>query len=228
VNSGPLCLLTGSGGTLGNEFCRRYSTRFNIVAVWSRRPPLISSQEQYAFDPLDPTVQPTDNPGSVFTIRADVSKTAATQRVVDRVVDQFGRIDIIVHAAGFRHWAPMFERKSLLNSVDRHFQVNVRAPLALTIQVAQRFWLHQSALENRENNRNVVFVSSTAGLRVYAGYGQSVYSASKAALNLLGQHIASELDPMGVRANILAPGSFPGMIPTFRVADAVVQLAQGT
>ena len=48
-----VCILTGSGGTLGTAFCQHFSGSYQIVAVWCRRPPVIASQEQYVIDPLD-------------------------------------------------------------------------------------------------------------------------------------------------------------------------------
>src|SRR5437870_12284542 len=40
-----VCVLTGSSGTLGTAFCVRYARNYRIVALWSRRPPLIASHE---------------------------------------------------------------------------------------------------------------------------------------------------------------------------------------
>ena len=218
-----VCLLTGSGGRLGSVFCRRYASRYDIAAVWSRRPPLMAAPTQQVFDPLGEESDLAENKTPVVTVRADITNRKAIARLVDQVLARFGRIDVIVHAAGFRHWAPMLDGDSLLDSVQRHFDVNVYAPLAVTVEVARRFWVGR-AQENRTANRNVITVSSTAGVRVYPDYGQSVYAASKAALNHLTRHLAAELEPHGVRANALAPDSFPGVIATHSVTDALVRL----
>ena len=222
-----VCLLTGAGGRLGSAFCWSYASRYQIAALWSRRPPLFASQDQRVFDPLGEEADLHENRCPVLTIRADVTSRAAIARAVDQVLSRLGRVDLLVHAAGFRHWAPMLDGDSLLDSVDRHFDVNVRAPLALTLEVAKRFWAGRAA-ENAAANRNVVTVSSTAGVRVYPGHGQSVYAASKAALNHLTRHLAAELRPLGVRANALAPDSFPGIVPTAQVTQALVRLDEGT
>ncbi len=52
-------------------------------------------------------------------------------------------------------------------------------------------------------------ISSTAGIYIYPGHGQSIYSASKAALNYLSMHMGDEFSSIGVRVNALAPTSFP-------------------
>src|SRR5207253_8964681 len=95
-------------------------------------------------------------------------------------------------------------------------RLNVVAPLALVAEVGRRLWLTDLE-ENRYRNRCVVNVSSSAGIYVYPGYGQGMYSASKAALNILTRHLAAELEPIGVRANVLAPDAFPGRVPIARV-----------
>jgi hypothetical protein len=75
--------------------------------------------------------------------------------------------------------------------------------------------------------RNVVNLSSVYGTRLgpldgkLAGYG-----ASKAALNLLSVELAAQLRSHGVRVNVLAPTTFPKLVPTETVADQVVALDQ--
>lgn len=51
-----------------------------------------------------------------------------------------------------------------------------------------------------------------------------MYSASKAALDHLTRGIAAEFAEFGVRANAIAPNSFPALVPTERVAQAIAEL----
>jgi NAD(P)-dependent dehydrogenase (short-subunit alcohol dehydrogenase family) len=83
----------------------------------------------------------------------------------------------------------------------------------------------QTPEDNRSANRNVVLVSSTAGIRVYEGKGQAVYGASKAAVNHLAGNLAVEFAQIGVRVNAIAPESFY-RLSVERVADAIVELAE--
>jgi len=51
--------------------------------------------------------------------------------------------------------------------------------------------------------------------------GQGCYSASKAALNLASGHLATELISHGVRVNVIAPNTFPGIVSWKRLFDGV-------
>jgi NAD(P)-dependent dehydrogenase (short-subunit alcohol dehydrogenase family) len=110
-----------------------------------------------------------------------------------------------------------------LNDVDRHFAVNVGVPLRLSVQLAQKFWMQRDE-QNRTHNRNVVNVSSLAGSKIFAHQGQTIYAASKAALNQLPRHLGSEFAQFGVRVNAIAPNSFPSIVSTEDVARAIVRL----
>ena len=61
-----------------------------------------------------------------------------------------------------------------------------------------------------QHNRNVVNISSTAGHFVYEDLGQGLYATSKAALDHLTYHLASEFWDLGIRVNAVAPDTFPG------------------
>ena len=119
----------------------------------------------------------------------------------------------------------MLDGDELYRSFHRQMNVNVFVPLRLSAVIAHKFWMNRE-VENRQANRCIVNVSSTSGLYIYPDSGQSAYSASKAALNYLTLHMASEFGPIGVRVNALAPTSFPSLIPTEGASDGVMRLAE--
>ena len=219
-----VCLLTGAGGTLGDAFCRAYSGQYDIVAVCRRRAPSVASQHEWFVDPLDPEADLPDNNARVFVIYADLEAEGQVEHVVDVALAKFGHVDLLVNNAGYGYWHAqgIVDGDAVLDSVERHFAVNVGIPLRFATRLAQRDWLH-SDVENRNQNRNVVNVSSIAASRVYPG-GQAVYAASKAALNQLTRHMAAEFGVFGVRVNALAPNSFPSIVSTESVAQAIARL----
>ena len=221
-----VCLLTGASGTLGTDFCTRYADRYSIVAVYREHPPVVASQTAQLFDPLDLSRALPENQHPVFTVQGDVTNEADCERVVEATLARFGRIDLLVHAAVHSVWGPMLGSDALRRSASRQFATNVTAPLNLSLVVARRYWTGRH-VENQMMNRNVVNVSSVAGLRLYTRSGQSMYAASKAAMNHLTGHMAAEFIPLGVRVNATAANSFPSLVPTARATDAIVRLDQG-
>jgi NAD(P)-dependent dehydrogenase (short-subunit alcohol dehydrogenase family) len=218
-------LLTGAGGRLGNEFCRRYAARYDIVAVHRSRRPAVPSQTEQFVNPLEPDAPVPDNDWSVFTIQADLEQDGEVERVLDLALARFGTLDVLVNNAAFSEWYPhgLVDGDGALRALDRHFAMNVGVPLRFAVRAAQRCW-RDRVDENRARNRNVVNVSSLGGSKLFTGSGQGVYAASKAALNMLTRHLGAEFETFGIRVNALAPNSFPSIVSTRRVADSIVAL----
>jgi NAD(P)-dependent dehydrogenase (short-subunit alcohol dehydrogenase family) len=220
-----VCLFTGAGGALGEMFCRMFGAHYDIVAVLGRRVPQIVTQHQWWVDPLMPDAQLAENRSGVFAMHADLNQETERRRVIEVTLARCGRIDILVNAAAACHWAPMLNGRELLDNAHLQFETNVLLPLRLSSLVAEYCW-NDRVTENHNYNRAVVNISSTSGIYVYPGVGQSIYSASKAALNYLSMHMGDEFSHLGVRVNALAPTSFPGLIPTETVAEAIRRLAE--
>jgi NAD(P)-dependent dehydrogenase (short-subunit alcohol dehydrogenase family) len=218
-----VCLLTGASGTLGSDFIARYADRYSISAVYRHHVPIAASQGAAFVDPLDPDAEVPENRHPIFAVQGDISIETDCERIIDATLARFGRIDLLVHAATFSVWSPMIGSPRLRRSASGQFITNVVAPLNLSAMVAERYWATRQ-VENRMMNRNVVNVSSVAGLRLYPRSGQSVYAASKAALNHITGHMAWEFDAIGVRVNATAANSFPSLVPTARATDAIVRL----
>jgi NAD(P)-dependent dehydrogenase (short-subunit alcohol dehydrogenase family) len=197
-----VCLLTGAGGRLGQAFCSLHADRYAIAAVHGRRRP-----------PEGPDVLP---------IEADLTRPEHLERAVQAALDRFGRVDLIVNAAVRYVLEPALD-EATLSSLQAQFEVNVFAPLRLVAAVARAGWQGREA-DNRAQNRSVVNVSSLSGTNVYEGRGQAAYAASKAALDMLTRHLASELKPLGVRCNAVAPNAFPRLVSTEAVAAAIARL----
>jgi NAD(P)-dependent dehydrogenase (short-subunit alcohol dehydrogenase family) len=213
-----VCLLTGASGPLGTAFIERFGAAYEIVAVHGRRPVYAPTQNQEFVDPLAPGTRVAMTARRVHAVRADLATSAGIEAVVTETVEAFGCVDLLVNAAAVRRFAPLRTADA-----DGVFDVNVLAPLRLTLSLASSCW-GSDLDENVRRRRNVVNISSTAGLYVYPDSGQGLYATSKAALNHLTYHLASELWDFGIRVNALAPDTFPGRVPTERVVDAIVAL----
>jgi NAD(P)-dependent dehydrogenase (short-subunit alcohol dehydrogenase family) len=218
-----VCLLTGAGGVLGREFCDRWRHELDIVAVHRRRAPGPATQHQQFIDPLSPARGHPRNTDPVYAVQADLTEPGEIERVVELALARFGQVDLLVNSAVHVRHDRLTSVAGAADLLRDHFELNTVVPTQLVAALAQSAWLHQRR-DNECRGRNVVNVSSLAGLGLAPGIGLAPYSASKAALNMLTGHLAAELAPVGIRVNAIAPTSFPSRIPTAAVCDGVVEL----
>ena len=221
-----VCLLTGAGGTLGAAFCRRFANRYHIAAVYRNRPPTVPSQRRWITDPLDGQRALPANTHPVFEMQADLTNDGEIDRIVDVTLGRFDRIDVIVNAAGVALDAPLLDANRFQSALEQQLLVNTILPMRLAANVSLKFWRDRRA-NNLRANRNVVNVSSVSGLFVYPTPNRAAYGATKAAMNFLSCHMATEYRRFGVRVNVVAPTTFPGRIPTRRVTGAIAMLDRG-
>jgi NAD(P)-dependent dehydrogenase (short-subunit alcohol dehydrogenase family) len=216
------CLLTGASGLFGTAFIRRFASRYRIIAVHHRGEIAFPSQHQSFFDPLEPAREVAANEHAVHAIRADLATPEGVDATAREAASVCDNIDLVIHAAARRSFRRLLQPAPGDDSAPL-FALNVLAPLRLSVALANAMWRRDPDANARER-RNVVNLSSTAGLFVYQDLGQSLYAASKAALNHLTYHMASELWDIGVRVNAVAPDTFPGRVTIDEVLDAVVAL----
>jgi glucose 1-dehydrogenase len=154
--------------------------------------------------------------GKCHTIAADLEEDSAASAMVEKVVQRFGRLDVLVCCAGVLEIGLLEETS--LETLDRQWRVNVRAPFALS----------QAAIPHlRCGGGSIVYFISPAGQigQAYAG----AYGMSKAALAQLTRTLAVELASAGVRVNAISPGWIQTpMNAELRQDPMVVQLALAT
>jgi len=224
----PVCLITGASGRLGTALCRALIRDHDIFAVYRRTLPSLATDEDELIDPLNlEGTSPVEGRSPIFAASAELDNAADLDRVVELAAARFGRIDVLVNAAVHRRWAGMIESAALASDAALQFEVNVLVPFRLAVAIARRFW-RDRPMENRQEHRNVINISSIAGRVLYPNRGQSIYAASKSALDTLTRHMASEFAAFGVRVNAVAPNSFPEIVPTSTVIDGVLELKRGS
>jgi NAD(P)-dependent dehydrogenase (short-subunit alcohol dehydrogenase family) len=217
-----VCLLTGASGLLGTAFIERCHPIYDIIAVHNRNPVQFATQHQKFVDPLAPSRLVAANEHATHSIQADICDLDAINRVVGEVQAHFGNIDLLINAAAIRAWSPVLSATSL-DAAEMVLKINVLGPIRLSVAIARALW-KSGCTENQRRNRNIVNISSSAGLFVYPDQGQTLYGMSKAALNHSTYHLAIEFWDIGIRVNALAPDTFPGRVSTAKVVDTIIDL----
>jgi NAD(P)-dependent dehydrogenase (short-subunit alcohol dehydrogenase family) len=127
------------------------------------------------------------------TLREDVTKPDAPERIVDAAVTQFGGIDALINAAGIIGSGTIETTDDA--GWDRMMDINVRSLFRLSRAAAPHLIARRGAIVN---------VSSVAGLRSFPGI--LAYAVSKAAVDQFTRCVALELAAKGVRVNAVNPG----------------------
>ena len=127
-------------------------------------------------------------------IAADLTRTESASEIVEKTVQEFGGLDLLVNCAGLSH-------KGSFTTVtpeewDRVFAVNARAP----------FFICQAALPYLKESQKpiVINIASVVGFKGYID--QSVYASSKHALTGFTKVFAKEVQPFGIRVHLISPG----------------------
>ena len=128
------------------------------------------------------------------TAQLDVTDDADVERVVERVMDETGRIDCLVNNAGYAQYGPTEDVP--VEAVRDQFDVNVYGPHRVT----------RAALPymRRRESGTIVNVSSVQG-RVASG-GTGAYSGSKHALEAMSDALRVEVEDFGVDVVVVEPG----------------------
>jgi NAD(P)-dependent dehydrogenase (short-subunit alcohol dehydrogenase family) len=185
---GKVCLVTGGSRGIGEAIARTFAAHGARVVIASRKPEGIATAaasiaEEYGKD-------------RVLGVAAHAGKEDECVRLVQRTVDHFGRVDVLVNNAGTNpSFGPMLQVD--MGAWDKTFETNLKGYFWCAREIAR----HCVA---RGGGGSIVNVASVAGL---AGSPlQGVYAATKAAIISMTRTLAMELGPSQIRVNAIAPG----------------------
>jgi 3-oxoacyl-[acyl-carrier protein] reductase len=159
--------------------------------------------------------------GETAVFAGDLTKPGAADALVQRAVDSFGKIDIIVNNAGYTLDAPIHKMS------DEHFQamLDIHTVVPFRVIRAAAPHLREPAKKEREEGREVfrkiVNISSTSG--TFGNAGQANYSAGKAAVVGLTKTVAKEWGQFKVNVNAVAFGFIDTRLTQAKVDENTMQ-----
>jgi len=135
--------------------------------------------------------------GEAMAVPVDVSNSQEVDDAVKKVVERFGRVDILINNAGVGFGSALLEENSE-KDWDANYGVNVKGTMTLCRGVIPYM--------EKNGSGSIVNVASTAGIAASVGMPYP-YVATKHALVGATKVLALEVAAKGIRANVVAPGA---------------------
>jgi 3-oxoacyl-[acyl-carrier protein] reductase len=211
---GKVAIVTGAARGLGRAYARRLAGLGAKVAVADLN---LRSFEEFEAEAKGMTAESTVAEidaagGSAIGIEVDVCDEKAVAAMVQRVVAEWGRVDVLVCNAGGGRGRPIDTKASTLDPAL--LQLVTAMNLFGTVYCCNAV----APIMKRQRSGKIVTVSSIAGLSSSTDGGYAHYGAAKAAIAHYTKYLAQDLGPYGITANSVAPG----IIPTGRIAASVM------
>jgi NAD(P)-dependent dehydrogenase (short-subunit alcohol dehydrogenase family) len=185
--SGRVALITGAGSGIGKAAAVQLAREGARVAALS-----------HTAEEVEKTAaEISDAGGEAIPVVADISSVDQMQAAVQRVIDRWGRLDIVFANAGINGvWAPIEELTP--EEWDKTLSVNLRGTF-LTVKYAVPHLKRQGG--------SIIVTASVNGTRMFSNTGATAYATSKAGQVALTKMLAVELAPHRVRINVICPGA---------------------
>ena len=182
---GKVALITGAARGIGKAIALKFASEGADIAFTDL---LIN-------DAAQETIREIEGLGrKVKGYASNCANFEETQAVVEEIVKDFGRIDVLVNNAGIT--------KDGL--VMRMSEQQWDAVIAVNMKGAFNFLHAVVPVMARQKGGSIINMASIAGQT--GNPGQVNYSASKAGLIAMAKSVAKEMGPRGIRANSIAPG----------------------
>ncbi len=198
---GQVVLVTGSGRGIGAAIARAFAAQGAAVAVNYLRD--AASADAVARDCREAG-------GDALAMQADVSDPAAAARLVDTVVAEFGRLDVVVNNAFAPYAFDPEQRLAFGEAGWDAYRTQFEGAVGAAHHVCR------AALPHLTRHARGAIVNIASNLVEHPVVPYHDYATAKSALVGFSRNLAAELGPQGVRVNCVAPGL---VYPTQASAD---------
>ncbi|MER6972154.1 SDR family NAD(P)-dependent oxidoreductase [Nocardioides sp. NPDC000445] len=216
---GKVALVTGAGHGIGRGHALELAKQGATVIVNDLGTSLDGEGTGKVADEVVQIIK--DRGGSAVPDFSDVGDEAAVEETVARAYEQLGRLDIVVNNAGIVRDKAIWNMS--VDDFDLVMRVHVRGTWLTSRAVAKR-WRAESKVSGGPVYGRIINTTSGAGLLGH--FGQTNYSAAKAAIVGLTQTLSLELASIGVTVNAISPGgrtrmsaSMPGSAPAIEPGE---------
>jgi 3-oxoacyl-[acyl-carrier protein] reductase len=181
---GKIALITGGSRGIGAAIAKRLAIDGAKVAITYAK----------GADAAASVVKEIERDGGkAIAIQADATDAEAGKAAVEKTVETFGGLDVLVNNAGTA--IPKTFEETTLEEMDRLFNINVRGVFIAT----------QAALKHMKRGGRIIMIGSAVGERVVTP-GLVPYAATKGAVKIFTQALSRELGSRGITVNNVQPG----------------------
>jgi NAD(P)-dependent dehydrogenase (short-subunit alcohol dehydrogenase family) len=184
---GQVAFVTGAGRGIGQAMAIAFAQQGAVVGVAD-----IDKATAEA------TVRAIENSsGKARAFGIDVSRRDDVLGAVDRLVSEFGRLDIVANNAIVFRREPVSEVRE--DTCERMISVGLKSLI----------WTAQAALRHMDPERGGVIINNTSPAAELGVAGSTVYSAIKGGVSSMTRSLAVELGARRIRVNAVCPGTVP-------------------
>ena len=185
---GQVVIVTGSGSPkgIGRTIARTFAKQKAAV--------VIADMNEAGVKDTVATIK--EEGGEAFGVVVNITDEASVQNMVDQVMEQYGRIDVLVNNAGISQKVTVADMT--LADMKRIFEVNMFG-LFLCTKACMK-------VMRAQKYGRIVNLSSVSGKRGGGIFGGAHYSASKAAVLAFSKNLSREISAEGITINSVCPG----------------------
>ena len=178
-------IVTGGSGGIGSEIIKELANENNNIILNYNKSELKAKKIQ---EELEKQCKKVD----IF--KADVSKRQECCKLVEYVINKYGKIDVLINNAGISQCKLFTD----ITEVEWNQMINTN--------LSSVFYMTQESVKNMINNKQGCIINISSIWGIVGASCEVHYSVAKAGIDAMTKALAKELGPSNIRVNSIAPG----------------------